>query len=373
MTRLWKWYAIHKITLLLLVLFSVNMFISSVQAAGEINSYLYVIDFGSWVYQLDVLSNGAIVDTFQNWTTNSETVKIAITPDKKYLYIGSIYPGAIDGFCIDSTSGNLYPVSTTMLSAEDVFITPNGQYLVAGQAMFRIDSTGTLLDTGSRYTSGGWYENVMYGINPRGNPLIAGNSGDKSIWIYHLDYGSGTLTHTTTLTWGVQVRNTAFTPDGSLGIFEGPLFLYQNYDVMAFRIDTTETITDTGQRWNFGTNPQDVVITPDGRFGFVSVDTVIVTLAINTITGVITDTGKRFDPFLGFAPGDIRLTEDGRMAIIGGSGSNIITANISTEGDLTWTGYMFPFGTTYGAIIDMELVPAAQVTGLDSSQWQLYD
>ncbi len=363
---------------ILIIFFCIIVFGSFAQAQSAIKEFLYVtVDESPNIYLLYVMANGVIYDSFRQITSAyGSPGKMVITPDRRHVYIGSYYYGAIEGFQKDSTTGNLYLIDTTPYNGEsqDITITLNGDYLLASQALFRIDSTGVLFDTGSRYTTGGWYDNVMRGINPRGNPLIT-EDGFGNLRIYNLNYDSAVLTHTTTININLSgnVKKIAFTPDGSLALVASYFYSPPTYDVVALHCDTTGAVTTTGQRWDLGITATDVAITPDGKFGFVAVDENIVTLAIDTITGIITDTGKRFHPFTGFVQVYIRLTEDGQMAVIGGSGSNIITANISAEGDLTWTGYSFPFGTTYGAIIDMELVPAAQVTSVNINQWQLYE
>jgi hypothetical protein len=348
-----------------------------------VKEYLYLSTaYSPYIYLLYILPNGAIYDSFQHWTTNTGWAwDIAITPNKKYLYVGARWD--IEGFQIDSTNGSLYPINTTAYGSEDVFITPNGEYLLANQALFRIDSTGNLLDTGSRYTSS--YGNFMLGIDPRGNPLIAQNGFDLSLWIYHLDYASATFTHTSTINWGASVDpwKIAFTPDGSFGLMNG--YLFPSYDVMVLKIDTTESVSSTGQKWDFGFAAPDVAVTPDGRFGLVTVDTAIFVLAIDTVNGIITDTGKRFappgrPPTYQTTPTYLRITEDGKMVVVNydvyGEVGLISTAWLSSEGDLTWTGYTFPFGATYlgtgDGIIDIDLVPAVHVTGIDSIEWQLY-
>ncbi len=335
------------------------------------------------IFALQILPTGEIRDLYQQYTTTRWVSDISITPNKKFMYISADI--AIDEFKIES-HGNLFTLGTFTCPGVpgDIGITPNNDMVIVGIGdsnppgfFLEISTTGELIDTYYRASTGIW-------INPRGNPIMYGGFLGESVWVFHLDYSSGTIFHTQVIP-GVcnSPKGMAFTPDGSLGILVG--YLGGLVDVRAFKIDTTESVSTIGQ-WNIGGTAKDVQITPDARFALIAVDSVIAVFAIDTHTGTVTDTGKRFSPptrppTYQALPHYLRITDDGKMVVVNydvyGENEIIGTGWIDSEGNITWTGYTFPFGNTYvpgaTAVMDMELVPAVQVTGLDSSQWQLYD
>jgi hypothetical protein len=321
------------------------------------------------IFALKILPTGEIIDLYQQYTTTRWIYDLAITPSKQFMYVAA--DTTIERFRIKS-NGDLISLDTTYFPADPIKIavTPNNEYVIIefsdiGCWFFQPTPTGKLIDTYYRETVGMW-------INPRGNPIIDRCFG-YTIWVHHLDYASGTVIRT-------QIFNNisdnyvkiAYTPDGSIGLMKG--FLGNSMDLRVFRIDTTETVTTT-QQFNLGNTAKDIAITPDGRYGFLAIDGNIVILSIDTVNGIVTDTGKRFDlnAPISFQVDFIRITDDGKMVVIqylDDIDERVTTAFIGPDGDLFWTGYIFQFGAA--GVIDMELLPI-YITDVDSDQWQLYD
>lgn len=228
----------------------------------------------------------------------------------------------------------------------NIGITPNNEMAIVGIGgsnppgwFLQISPTGELLDTYYRASTGIW-------INPRGNPIMYGGFPDESVWVFHLDYTTGTVYRTQVIS-GVcnSPKGMAYTPDGSLGLLVG--YLGGIVDVRSFKIDTTESVS-TIEQWNIGGTAKDVQITPDARFALIVVDGMIAIFSIDTTNGIIADTGKRwYPPITDFLARYIRITADEKLLVIDYQGDNkdyITTAFIGDNGDLTWTGYTFPFG-----------------------------
>jgi hypothetical protein len=328
------------------------------------------------VFAFSILPTGEIVDLYQQYTTTRWIADLCATPNKKFMYVSANM--AIDQFRIESNGDLLFLGAFTCTgNPGDIGITPNNEIAIVGVGgsnppgwFLRISPSGELIDTYYRASTGIW-------INPRGNPIMYGGFPDEAIWVFHLDYAAGTVSRTQVIPWVCNNPNgMAYTPDGSLGLLVG--YLGGSVDVRSFKIDTTETVSTTGA-WDIGGTAKDIDITPNARFALISIDTMLAIFAIDTNNGIITDTGKRWRPPLtNFLPDYIRITADGKLAVIDYLDYRdwITTAFIGDNGDLTWTGYTFPFGATYvpgvDAVIDMELTPI-YVTGVESSQWQLYE
>jgi WD40 repeat protein len=321
------------------------------------------------VSALKVMPTGEIINLYQQYTTTRWIMDLAITPNKQYMFVAG--DTNMEWFHIEST-GNMVSMGTAFFTHDKpaiISITPNNDYvLVIGEDvfayLFQLQSAGELIDTHTKPTTGWW-------INPRGNPII-GYVPDNSLGVYHLNYAAGTAIRAQLfIGTAFNYLKMAYTPDGSIGLLKGYM---DGMDLKVFKIDTTETVTTT-QQFNFGNLADDIAITPDGRFGLLGIDTKIVILSIDTVNGIVTDTGKRFtlSAPISFLPKSIRITDDGKMVVIqymDGSHEYVTTAFIGPEGDLFWTGYTFYFGPA--GVNDMELLPI-YVTDVDSDQWQLYN
>jgi 6-phosphogluconolactonase (cycloisomerase 2 family) len=238
----------------------------------------------------------------------------AADPKGMLLFVPDACNSNIAAFTIDSKTGGLTPVTgspfaagTISFNVEQPVVDPSAKFLYVpedgGHILgFNIGPGGALTAiTGSPFAAGGNNETVV--VHPNGKFLYAadgnnvGNVPGPSISGFSIDATSGALTAVTGSPFAL-----ADVPK-FLAIDRTGKYLYvtapESDTVLAFSIDTsTGALTQlTGSPFaSGGLNPQDIAVSPDGKFVFVAnngdVDTAtngsVSAFALNASTGALT-------------------------------------------------------------------------------------
>ena len=267
--------------------------------------------------------------------------------------------------------------STSTTRAFSIDICPNEELLFKnssyGSEIWSIDSLGHLTNTGNTFV--GYFNNP---VRPQGDITIPASFGTIYIPIYSINYGSRSVTSPQHVSI-TNLNKIIFSPDGRLALGIGHeidgSFGINNKNIALFGISSTGSVSTSSILYGLGYiyYPFDEVITPDGQYLFIEGTPGIATIKVNSITTTIQDTGSRYsypttnNGFNATIPeGGMRVTPDGRMLVYmyqsSLDGRNWVgTAFINGDGSLTWTGYTFPYDSTFGGgsdfLYDMLLVP----------------
>lgn len=380
---------------LLFIFLVLNGFAFSINANSETPTEyrLYTVPGESTtMHVLRILPNGQFVNPDEHYSILQAPCSVRQTHKKDKLIIGGV--GGTKVYRINSDG------SLTFLSQNDATsygfsypITPNDEFVlpipaVGSAYVFRLTAAGELISTGYQYDVGLWSD-----INPRNNPVFAEIS-PVSAAVYWLDYTTGSISQVTTILTGNGTNGFSFTLDGSLGLLWGVKAAPDNDDqVVVLAIDTAGSVTTTSQSL-LSTNElaqiYDLRIAPDGKYAFIGTSSNsphdacrVVTIMIDTVTGIVTDTGIRSS-----APTStsldilsLRISDDGRLLVAyywddAFWSKCLATAYINSDGTITWTGYTFPYDTTFCTGLDfmedMEIISIYAPTAVES-QWQLYN
>ncbi|MDI6784098.1 MAG: hypothetical protein QME64_08405 [bacterium] len=337
------------------------------------------------LYQLKVLPNGEIINPhIQYPLVSRDPGDLEVTADFQYVLVASGY--GINCFRV-LNNGNLFCTSTTSVDLPEFFtITPNNELVIISTyyctTVFSFTTTGELVNGTSAIPA------EAARPDPLGRGLLA-NSTSYSLYSfssYTINYLARTLHNTTSYTGGRAYKRYAFTPNGKLGFVYGMSVDPQDTgkNLWVLNIDSAFNVTTTSQIFELGDDCFKPTISRDNQFLWASTGSHIELLTINTTTGQVTDTGRKFYVLntTWTAAGSQRKSPDDTLTVVWYDDTRLAkpgsfaTAWINADGSLTWTGYYFNFELVYASmgtgIIDYELIPV-YVTGLESDKWQLYE
>ncbi len=322
------------------------------------------------IYQLKILPNGQILDTYIQYTTgeNNEFLdgSLAVSPDNRFLFASG---DVIYRYQIQS-NGSLVSIGSTTPSSFIAF-TPNDQLVITSWNIYSLTSTGDLVNG----TSGPTISEPQ--IDPLGRGLLAVSSY-STFSAYTINYNTRTLTMTTTYpTPPGSFFYFAFTPNGKLGFYYSSG--WDGLGVLTFdsifNVSTTQVLNISGE------SIFDLAVSKDNKYLWAPTNNYIELFSIDTLENV-TDTGQKY--YVLNDPGGTlaryqRNTPDGSLAIVeyvdlnsNSSGGSFATAFINGNGNLTWTGYSFAFDSahpTEGTVVDFAIVPV-YATGIPEELWK---
>ncbi len=322
------------------------------------------------IYQLKILPNGQILDTYIQYTTgeNNEFIEgsLAVSPHDQFLFAAS---DVIYRFQIQA-DGSLVSIGITTPSSFIAF-TPNDQLVITGENIYSLTSTGNLVNGISS-------PGIDYPyIDPLGRGVL-GISSSHTLSAYTINYNTRTMTQMTTFPVGNgDLYGINFTPDGKLGFLYGFNLTPNNTgDLWVLNIDSVFNVTTTSQIFNVASdNIGGIAVSNDNRYLWAPTGDYIELFAIDTL-GKVTDTGKEYG-ISGTLPGVQKNTPDGSLAIVdyldmNSGGRGFATAYIDGDGSLTWTGYTFAFDSAHptgGTVVDYAIVPV-YATGIPEEFWK---
>ncbi len=326
------------------------------------------------IYQLKILPNGQILDTYIQYTTgeNNEFLdgSLAVSPDNRFLFASGdvIYRYQIQA------DGSLFSIGST--NPGGVVFTPNKQLVIGTNIIYSLTSTGDLINGTSSPTIDYPY------IDPLGRGLL-GVSSFSTFSAYTINYNTRTLTQTTTFPYGNGLLfGINFTPNGKLGFLYGFNLSPSNTgDLWVWKIDSTFNIT-TSQLLSVSQGMiDDLVISNDSRYLWADTGYYIELFSIDTL-GNVTDTGKQYYALNVMHRTGVnfqRNTPDGNLAIVEYDDDDLApeagcfaTAFINGDGSLTWTGYTFAFDSAHptgGTVVSYTIVPV-YATGIPEELWK---
>ncbi len=324
-------------------------------------------NYPDMIYQLKVLPNGQIFDTYTRYTIEGNTGQFwygsfAVSPDDRFLFAAG---DATYRYQIQS-DGSLVSIGSTTPGA--IAFTPNDQ-LVIGNTIYSLTSTGDLVNGTSSPLVDTPY------IDPLGRGLLA-ISSHSTFSAYTINYNTRTLTQTTSFPIGNgQFFGFNFTPDGKLGFQYGFNLSPNNTgNLLVMKIDSTFNIT-TSQLLSVSQDMiENLAISNDSRSLWANTGYYIELFTIDTL-GNVTDTGKQYyvSNNLGYGAGLQRNTPDGNMAIVQyqvaapDAPTNFATAWINGDGSFTWTEYTCTFESV--VVWDFVVVPV-YMTSVPEELWK---
>ncbi len=365
----------RNVTFLAIAIFLVGM--TSLCHAYVAYYSLFVVDGEdnpARIYQLKILPNGKILDTYIQYTTATGGIgfdngSLAVSPNDRFLFATG---DAIYQFQIQP-DGNLISIGSTNPSNFIAF-TPNEQLAIGGNIIYSLTSTGDLVNG----ISGPVIDYTR--IDPLGRGLLA-MSSYSTFSAYIINYNSRTLSLMTTYPFGNGNNyNFAFTPDGKLGFLSGFGVSPSGGDLWVLNIDSVFNVTTTSQIFNVASNGIDeIAISNDNRYLWAPTGDYIELFTIDTL-GNVTDTRKEYyvSNDTGGTLADFQKnTPDGSLAIVdyldmNSGGECFATAYINGDGSLTWTGYTYAFDSahpTEGTVVDYAIVPV-YATGIPEELWK---
>ena len=237
-----------------------------------------------------------------------------------------------------------------------------------------------MTSTGSLYTTGNMYSSVFVQFHPSGDYVVH-YYGLLSIGISTVDYVLNTITYLTSVPGGTGIQGLRLNPQGNMILVYGPNANFGGS--VALYTFENGVLNTTSQTFLSGLYISDLQITSDGRFAFCSGDVAIYSFYLNPTTKIVTNTGFESAPpnaIYGDGIYPLRITPDGRILICQYFDSNdgnlwLASAFINDDGSLTWTGYKFPYGSTYAnkgfddALISMDIFPV-YTTGIPKELWK---
>ncbi len=362
----------RNVTLLMIAIILVGM--TSLCHAYVAYYSLFVVsgeDYPGRIYQLKILPNGQILDTYIQYTTiaNGFGSALAVSPKNRFLFASG---DVIYRFQIQS-DGSLVSIGSTT-PADSVAITPNEQLDIGGNTIYSLTSTGDLVNGISISSLGIDYPY----IDPLGRGIL-GISSISTFSAYTINYNSRTLSLMTTYPLGNgNYYSFTFTPDGKLGFLSGFGVSPSGGDLWVLNIDSVFNVTTTSQILNIPNSIgfREPVISQNNKYLWGATGAYGIALLTIDITGRVTDTGQHYsEP--GWAVGFPRVTPDEQLALVFEeidvlqSGA-FATAFINGDGSLTWTGYTFAFDSVYptlGEVLDYAIVPV-YATGIPEELWK---
>jgi 6-phosphogluconolactonase (cycloisomerase 2 family) len=182
------------------------------------NAYLYVGSlFGLYVYSIN--SDGSLTAAVGGASQASVLAQsMAISPDGNWLFVlnaftviaGAAATGTISEFAINSTTGALTPeagtsfiVSSTSPSAQDIVVSPNGNFVIAalgtgGDVVFPFNtSTGAFGNTYQNLSPPSSTSDNALAVGPNSDYLYiarSGVSGSSGLAVYSITASNGALT-----------------------------------------------------------------------------------------------------------------------------------------------------------------------------------
>ncbi len=320
---------------------------------------------GSNIYQLKILPNGQILDTYIQYSNGGNynqfgNGSLAISPDNRFLFAAGevLYQFQIQA------DGSLVSIGST--NPGGVAFTPNEQLVIGWNTIYSLTSTGGLVNG----ISGPLMDSIQ--IDPLGRGLLA-MSSFSTFSAYTINYNSRTLSLMTTYPLGTgSVFYFAFTPNGKLGFY----YSYAWDGLGVLTIDSIFNVS-TSQVLNIPDRSiDDLAVSNDGRYLWASAG-YIELFSIDT-NGLVTDTGNKYYVLnqTGSYAQYQRNTPDGNLAIVEyldfNLGGSFATAYINGDGSLTWTGYSFAFDSAHptgGTVVDYAIVPV-YATGIPEEFWK---
>ncbi len=326
------------------------------------------------IYQLKILPNGQILDTYIQYTTGGNGFingSLAVSPHDRFLFAAS---DAIYRFQTQP-DGSLVSIGLTTPSSFIAF-TPNEQLVIGDNIIYSLTSTGDLVNG----TPGP--EIGLATVDPLGRGVLAGIISAFSA--YTINYNTRTLTQMTTFPRGNGIPyGFNFTPDGKLGFMYGFNLAPNNTgDLWVFTIDSIFNVSTTQVLNIPGRSIDDLAVSKDGRYLWAPTGYYIELFAIDTLKNVI-DTGQKYYVLNNTAGTQEatyqRNTPDGNLAIVEYNNDDLApeagcfaTAFINGDGSLTWTGYTFAFDSAHptgGTVVDYAIVPV-YATGIPEELWK---
>lgn len=213
-------------------------------------------------------------------TTDVQPLKIAINPTGTLLYTAN-QVGSVTGFTINSTTGCLTAISTTLTDtvARGITIDQSGQfvYVVTGGGgidAFSIGPTGAL----TRLALGGFDSGsgTMLAVKavPTFEVLVATDGGStNNLHTFNINTGSGTLTPLITTAAGSSPANPSAIAFNTPLNATTPLFYIANTasnNLTVNAVDATGAIGATTLTVPVATGPIDLAVDPTGKFLYVA-------------------------------------------------------------------------------------------------------
>ena len=342
---------------------------------------------------LKILPSGQIVNTGLIYPAG-ESSPLGFLADQRMLVVANPFPSFTNGFITYKINSDFsltqLSVSTSTTYAFYINITPNNELILKSTPydfeIWSIDSMGIITNTENKFL--GYF---ITPVRPQGDIAISPSGGCAcDIQVFSIDYNTQSLISTQTILYG-GVRKIVYSRDGKMAVGIG--YNIGNTfggDVALLTISSTGSVSTTTTILYLGQDFRDVVFTPDGKYLYLlpyggSTSASIFTLLLNSTTTTLQDTGKRFQQISGYgfvwSIGNLfQVTPDGKMLVYLYTNSIdnkawISTAWINDDGSLTWTGYDFPYQSTFGgtfSIFDMIIVPN-YITSIPSELWKEYE
>ncbi len=325
------------------------------------------------IYQLKILPNGQILDTYVQYTAGGNggsfgTGSLGVSPGYRFLFAAS---DAVYRFQIQA-DGSLVSIGST--NPGGVAFTPNEQLVIGWNTIYSLTSTGDLINGTPGPNIG----------SPKVDPL---GRGILAYWYptfsaYTINYDTRILSLTTTYPLGNgNYYNFVFTPDGKLGFLAGFGVSPNGGDLQALKIDSTFTVTTTQVMSVSQGGIYDMAVSNDSRYLWADTGYYIELFSIDTL-GNVTDTGKQYYALNVMHRTGVnfqRNTPDGNLAIVEYDDDDLApeagcfaTAFINGDGSLTWTGYTFAFDSahpTEETVVDYAIIPV-YATGIPEELWK---
>ncbi len=332
---------------------------------------LFVSNAGYEYYCLQLLPTGKLVNTGQAvMTGNNNAYGFAVSPDQRYLWSGYS----------DSTSQGIeqYEVSPTgqilttgyfmqlQVAPLDLSFTPNGQLLIVGGTIFRVNSAYSIQSTANSYAAD-------FNFSPRGDiNYTKNNIYADSFDIDYINYTSAiitTLEVVTTTAGDYSEQQAVYRPAGdyiAYTYFGGYPGGVEVHPVLS------NGMVDTTQTWDYGhIGGYYLDITPDGNNIYANG---ITHLAWSNQSSMFIDVGIATS----MSVFQLKVSPDGKfLVVVPGNQTTIKTFAIQTDGSLVDTGYTFDYGSTFGAFIpaDCRLIFdwTPLPTGVPYDLWNEFD
>jgi 6-phosphogluconolactonase (cycloisomerase 2 family) len=277
------------------------------------------------------------------------TPLMALGPNSTNLYAADVTSNDIALFHINPTNCKIihvanFPVGSSNDTLGSIVISPNGQFLYADEnlnndpqvlVVIPINSDGTL-DSPIQTVEGGGI--AAMAISPDGNTLVV-SEGDFTMASYAVNGSTGTLTFASTVTTTNTTSGLAIDPQSKFVYIgagqHGPI-------IQAVEIGQGSKLTFVSeQEFSFGDNSNCLLVSPDGKFLYVSNQdsASVTTFTVDSQNAQLTLQSVASDDPPFNAPALMSITPNGKELFVGGGTLGVYKSNLGT---LTSLG-TFPF------------------------------
>ncbi len=285
-------------------------------------------------FSVNQSSGALVIPSGQNDTPIPNTTGgILSDPLERFVYVSDSAADNVLVFEIDAASGQLSPTSTSPSTggtgASGMAADSTGKFLYVANSgsnnisAFGVDASGNLtLLSGSPFAAGN--APMSLALSPSNNFLFASSSSAEiSVFAVGSNGGLTAIAGSPFATSGGSSSWLAMHPSGQ--------FLFavtNNNSIAAFTISSNGSLSEvSGSPFSVGHSPQEIAITPNGQFLYVSnlQDNTVSGFSINQTTGSLSPVSG--SPFQGFsAPLGVSTDALGSFLFVANSGASGLSA-----------------------------------------------